>query len=110
MSLNARVIAVVLLGAWLVASARASDSPIEKRIALVFDDGPVPANAEPLLALLAKEQVHVTLSLVGDRVGENPATAKAIAAAGHEIANHSQTHSHPKDLSDAALDHEVFAA
>jgi GH35 family endo-1,4-beta-xylanase len=52
----------------------------------------------------------VTFALVGDRVNENPATARAIAAAGHEIANHSQTHAHPKDLADAALDREVAAA
>lgn len=81
-----------------------------KRVALVFDDGPVPANAEPLLAVLAAEKVHVTFSLVGDRVAENPAMAKTIALAGHEIANHSQTHAHPRDLSDAALDREVTDA
>lgn len=81
-----------------------------KRVALVFDDGPVPANAEPLLAVLAKEKVHVTFSLVGDRVAENPAMAKTIVAAGHEIANHSQTHAHPRDLSDVALDREVADA
>lgn len=81
-----------------------------KRVALVFDDGPRPADAELLLALLAKEKVTVTFSLVGDRVRENPATAKAIAEAGHEIANHSQTHAHPRDLDDAALNLEVTAA
>lgn len=81
-----------------------------KRVALVFDDGPKPADAGPLLALLAKENVRVTFALVGDRVDENPATAKAIAAAGHEVVNHSQTHAHARDLSDAALDREVSAA
>lgn len=81
-----------------------------KRVAIVFDDGPRPADAEPLLALLAQEKIHVTFSLVGDRVDENPATVKAIAAAGHEIANHSQTHAHPRDLKDAALDQEVATA
>lgn len=81
-----------------------------KRVALVFDDGPKPADAGPLLALLAQEEVPVTFSLVGDRVKENPETARAIAAAGHEIANHSQAHAHPKDLSDAALDREVADA
>jgi peptidoglycan/xylan/chitin deacetylase (PgdA/CDA1 family) len=91
--------------------AFAANSPIPvKRVALVFDDGPRPADATPLLAILANEKIHVTFSLVGDRVAENPATAKAIAAAGHEIANHSQTHAHPRDLSDAALTHEVVDA
>jgi peptidoglycan/xylan/chitin deacetylase (PgdA/CDA1 family) len=81
-----------------------------KRVALVFDDGPRPADATPLLALLAREAVHVTFSLVGDRVDEHPAMAQTIAAAGHEIANHSQTHAHPRDLADAALDREVADA
>ena len=81
-----------------------------KRVALVFDDGPRPADAGPLLELLAREKVSVTFSLVGDRVNESPDMARTIAAAGHEIANHSQTHSHPKDLADAALDREVAAA
>jgi peptidoglycan/xylan/chitin deacetylase (PgdA/CDA1 family) len=81
-----------------------------KRVALVFDDGPKPGNAIPLLELLAREKVLVTFSLVGERVNENPDTARAVLAAGHEIANHSQTHSHPKDLDDAALDRDVAAA
>jgi peptidoglycan/xylan/chitin deacetylase (PgdA/CDA1 family) len=81
-----------------------------KRVALVFDDGPRPQDAEPLLALLKQENVRVSFSLIGDNVKKNPATARAIAAAGHEINNHSQTHVHPKDLTDAALEREVGAA
>lgn len=94
---------------WLLSCATASAAPA-KRVALVFDDGPVPANAEPLLAVLAQENVRVTFSLVGDRVVENPALAKTIVVAGHELANHSQTHAHPRELSDAALDREVADA
>ncbi len=100
--------APIFLAAALAALAGAAE-PL-KRVALVFDDGPRPQDAEPLLALLKHENVRVSFSLVGDRVKENPATARAIAAAGHEINNHSQTHVHPKDLSDAALDREVGAA
>jgi peptidoglycan/xylan/chitin deacetylase (PgdA/CDA1 family) len=99
-----------LIGAGLVLLTRAAEPAPARRVALVFDDGPVPADARPLLAVLAKEGVHVTFSLVGDRVLENPAMAATIARAGHEIANHSQTHAHPKDLGDAALDREVAAA
>ena len=108
--MNIRLMTFALLGAGWAASIQAAEPVPAKRVALVFDDGPRPADAEPLLALLAKENVKVTFALVGDRVNENPATAKAIAAAGHEIANHSQTHSHPRALDDAALDREVAAA
>lgn len=103
-----RSLGTVLLIVGMALNFARADST--KRVALVFDDGPKPADAGPLLALLAKENVRVTCALVGDRVDENPATAKAIAAAGHEVVNHSQTHAHARDLSDAALDREVSAA
>lgn len=83
-------------------------SPI--RVALVFDDGPKSSDAVPLLAVLANEHIHVTFSLVVDRVAESPDLARKIAAAGHEIANHSQTHSHARDLSDPALEREISGA
>ena len=79
-----------------------------KRIALVFDDGPKIADTEPLLALLAREKIHVTFALVGARIDENPDTVKIIADAGHEIINHSQTHAHPRNLDDEALGQEIF--
>src|SRR5690606_24608437 len=66
-------------------------------------------DAEPLLALLEREQVRVTFALVGDRVNEHPAMTRTIAEAGHEIVNHSQTHVHARDLDDVALDREVAA-
>lgn len=91
---------VFLLGATALAAA-------PKRVALVFDDGPRPADAGPLLEVLAREKVRVTFALVGDRVNESPATARAIAAAGHDLANHSRSHSHPNDFDDAGLDREV---
>jgi peptidoglycan/xylan/chitin deacetylase (PgdA/CDA1 family) len=79
-------------------------------VALVFDDGPFPEHAPKLLALFAKEGIHVTFSSVATNVELHPATAKAVLAAGHEIANHSYAHHHPKDLDDAALEHEIVAA
>ena len=105
------LVAVVTASLGLAAArSRAGERPPLRRVALVFDDGPVPKDAEPLLALLAKEHVSATFSLVGDRVTEHPAMARSVAAAGHEIVNHSQTHSHPKDLADPALEHEVADA
>ncbi|HZL44968.1 MAG TPA: polysaccharide deacetylase family protein [Opitutaceae bacterium] len=111
MSHRSRILSSLLAAfGGLVPAVASAAEPAVKRVALVFDDGPRPADAEPLLALLAKEKVHATFSLVGDRVNENPETAKVVAAAGHEIVNHSQTHAHPRDLDDAALDREVAGA
>lgn len=81
-----------------------------KRVALVFDDGPQPADATPLLALLAEEKIPVTFAVVGERVAENPDTARAMIAAGHEVVNHSHRHRVPAGLDAAALDEEVAKA
>jgi len=111
--MNARFFTMALVGAALAGTAfSAPDAPSvsPKRVALVFDDGPKPADATPLLALLAKENVNATFSLVGERVNENPAMAKTIAAAGHEIANHSQRHVAPDTVDDVALEAEVTLA
>lgn len=79
-------------------------------VALVFDDGPFPEHAPKLLALFAKEQIHVTFSLVASNVLTHPDAAKAIHAGGHEIANHSYAHRHAKDLDATALEQEIVGA
>jgi peptidoglycan/xylan/chitin deacetylase (PgdA/CDA1 family) len=109
-------VAKILLGTFAFviavncAPASSTEASPVKRVALVFDDGPKLGDAGPLLAVLEKEGLHATFSLVGDRVVDSPELARKISAAGHEIANHSQTHSHPRELSDAALDREVAGA
>ena len=85
----------------------AADSPARKRMAIVIDDGPVPAHNAALLALLAREHVRVTFSHEGRYVVAYPELAKAVEAAGHEIANHSFTHPHLKPMADADIEREV---
>jgi peptidoglycan/xylan/chitin deacetylase (PgdA/CDA1 family) len=85
-------------------------SPEPKRIALIFDDGPFPNHAPILLELLAKEHLRVTFALVASNVQRFESTARAIIAAGHEVANHSCTHCHPKGLTDAELEREIVGA
>ena len=64
-----------------------------KRVAfLTFDDGPNPAVTELVLDVLAREGVPATFFMVGRHVERYPATARAVARAGHEIGNHSHTH------------------
>lgn len=77
------------------------------RVAFVFDDGPVPAQTEKMLAVLAEAHVHVTFSYIGKNVIEHPELARAAAKAGHDIANHSYTHPHLKTLSDDAVRKEI---
>ncbi len=61
-------------------------------IALTFDDGPDPDWTPRVLALLASHHVAATFFVVGERAARAPEVVQAIAAAGHEVANHSWSH------------------
>lgn len=80
------------------------------RVAIIFDDGPVHGDIEPLLAVLKNEQVHITLGTVGRNALAYPAGTQAAVKDGHEIANHSFSHEHPKPLSDEKLKAQVVDA
>ncbi|GAC1398325.1 MAG: hypothetical protein NVS2B8_07630 [Vulcanimicrobiaceae bacterium] len=67
-----------------------SNSP--KLIALTFDDGPYPVETGLLLDVLAEQHVRATFFLIGHDTEQYPGLAQRIAADGHEIANHTQTH------------------
>ncbi|WP_433259984.1 polysaccharide deacetylase family protein [Actinosynnema sp. CS-041913] len=64
----------------------------DKVVALTFDDGPDPAGTRPLLEVLARRQVRGTFYLTGRELAAHPDLGEAIAAAGHEIGNHSYSH------------------
>jgi len=62
-------------------------------IALTFDDGPS-ESTPALLEILKKHNVSATFFMCGSNVRRCPEIACAVAAAGHEIGNH--TDSHPR--------------
>jgi len=61
-------------------------------VAITIDDGPEPAVTPAVLALLAEHQARATFFCIGERVERHPAMARAIAAAGHAVENHSHHH------------------
>lgn len=63
-----------------------------RSLALTFDDGPNPALTPRLLRLLEENDVRATFFLVGRFVRECPELVQEIAAKGHTIGNHSDTH------------------
>jgi peptidoglycan-N-acetylglucosamine deacetylase len=63
-----------------------------RTIALTFDDGPSEGTL-PLLEYLAKERVWATFFQCGMNVRRLPRIAGEVAAAGHQLGNH--TYSHP---------------
>ncbi|WP_257613993.1 polysaccharide deacetylase family protein [Arthrobacter sp. 31Y] len=77
--------------------------------ALTYDDGPN-AQTTRLLAILDKHQVFATFFQQGGYVRANPSVAKAVAAAGHTIANHTMSHPYLTKLSPAGIVSEVQGA
>jgi peptidoglycan-N-acetylglucosamine deacetylase len=63
-----------------------------RRIYLTFDDGPSPSATARILETLSSERVPAAFFMVGDFVRRDPALARAVAAAGHEVGNHTQHH------------------
>lgn len=70
-----------------------------RRVALTFDDGPVPGWTERYLRALKAAGTPATFFMVGRQAEANPALVKAVQAGGHQVASHSWRHA---DLSKAA--------
>ncbi|MDQ1644367.1 MAG: hypothetical protein QOJ50_551 [Cryptosporangiaceae bacterium] len=62
------------------------------QVALTFHGAGEPALAEKVLAALDKGGAQVTILAVGTWLAANPALARRITAAGHELGNHTYSH------------------
>lgn len=69
---------------------------------LTFDDGPS-IHTEELIAELARLEQRAVFFVVGKNVEEHPRELLAIAAAGHEIGNHSYDHVALDELGEADI-------
>ncbi|GEK30474.1 putative deacetylase [Kurthia zopfii] len=78
-----------------------------KVVALTFDDGPNTTSTQSILNTLKKENVKATFFMVGTQAKANPKMVKKIAAAGHELGNHSLTHANLIHLNPKQLAHEI---
>ncbi|MEJ3659240.1 polysaccharide deacetylase family protein [Actinomycetes bacterium KLBMP 9759] len=76
-------------------------------VALTFDDGPDPAGTQPMLDALAAKGVPGTFYLVGAAMQQHPELARAIVAAGHELGNHTFTHTRMMFVSPGFVAREV---
>lgn len=82
-------------------------TPNRKQIALTFDDGPNPAITPRLLALLEQRNARVTFFLVGQFARACPALVREIAARGHAIGNHTETHANLALASPSRIEQEL---
>jgi len=77
------------------------------QIALTYDDGPNDPHTQRLLDVLAAHGAKATFFLIGKYVRQRPEIARAVAAAGHEIGNHTHTHPNLIFVSQARLRQEL---
>ncbi len=68
--------------------------PARPMVALTFDDGPDPGHTPRILEALATAGVQATFFMIGRRVEAAPDVARAAAAAGHDLGNHTYRHRH----------------
>ncbi|HFC53936.1 MAG TPA: polysaccharide deacetylase family protein [Gammaproteobacteria bacterium] len=78
-----------------------------REIALTFDDGPDPSTTPELLDLLDRRGITATFFVVGKKAERYREIMQQIVAAGHDLGNHSYTHSEPRDTSTAVFLEEV---
>jgi len=79
----------------------------EKVFALTIDDGPRPDGAPVLMAAMAKVGWKATFCVIGRFVDEQPAIAKRMIAEGHEVANHTYSHSYFNKMTIEQIDEDV---
>ncbi len=78
-----------------------------KKVAISFDAAWGNEQTETLLQILEEKQVTATFFLVGDWVSKYPDSVKAIAKAGHDVENHSNTHPYMTKLSTEEMASEI---
>lgn len=76
-------------------------------IALTFDDGPNEPYTRQILEVLSEYRARATFFVIGKWVRKAPEIVREIAAAGHQVGNHTDTHdskpeSYLAEISDGA--------
>jgi peptidoglycan/xylan/chitin deacetylase (PgdA/CDA1 family) len=75
-------------------------------VGLTFDDGPSSTTSQ-LLSALKNNGLKATFFIQGSKIAGNPNGIRQEVADGHWIANHSWTHPHMTQTSQAAMDSEI---
>jgi peptidoglycan/xylan/chitin deacetylase (PgdA/CDA1 family) len=92
---------IVFVSAWRLSKSREfqlfgdmvarveTSSPV---VALTFDDGPMPGFTDEILEILGEEGVNATFFVTARAEEQNLTEAQRIVAEGHELGNHSYSH------------------
>ncbi|MFK3779935.1 polysaccharide deacetylase family protein [Agrobacterium sp. NPDC089420] len=76
-------------------------------VALTFDDGPSVRFTPNVLAILRERGVKATFFLTGQETEENLPQARMIVNEGHQVGNHSYTHSNMMLMGPARIGQEI---
>ncbi|WBY63700.1 polysaccharide deacetylase family protein [Thermocaproicibacter melissae] len=79
----------------------------EKKIAISFDAAWGNEQTQTLIDILKQYNVHATFFVVGAWVDKYPDSVKALAEAGHEVCNHSNTHPHMPKLTQQEMTAQI---
>ena len=80
-------------GSHLLPLASVWRGPAARRaVSLTFDDGPDPSFTPAVLDVLARENVRGAFFLIGGRARKAPDLARRIVEAGHDLGNHTWSH------------------
>ncbi|MFC9115739.1 polysaccharide deacetylase family protein [Streptomyces sp. NPDC052492] len=90
-----------------VGAAPAQAAACNGYVGLTFDDGPSTGSTMNLLNALKQNGLRATMFNQGQNAAANPSLVKAQVDAGMWVANHSYTHPHMTQLSQAQMDSEI---
>lgn len=79
----------------------------EKKIAISFDAAWGNEETQTLIDILKEYNVKTTFFVVGSWVDKYPDSVKALAEAGHEVCNHSNTHPHMPKLTQQEMTAQI---
>lgn len=82
----------------------------ENKVALTFDAAWGNEDTQIVLDILAKYNVKVTFFMTGEWIGKYPEDVKKLAAAGHDLGNHSENHKQMSRLSPEQCKEEIMKA
>jgi peptidoglycan/xylan/chitin deacetylase (PgdA/CDA1 family) len=100
------VAAMAVASTLTVGSAPAQAAACNGYVGLTFDDGPS-SNTTALLNALTRNGLRATMFNQGQYSAANPGLVRAQVNAGMWVANHSYTHPHLTQLSQAQIDSEI---
>ena len=77
------------------------------KVALTFHGAGAPDYADPLLKLFKSSGINVSIFAVGTWLVADPAIATRIISEGHDLGNHTMTHTQMKRISAKKVDSEI---